>query len=283
MTGAADASVVVGVDESEHSRLALEWAADEARSRASALRIVHAVPIGISRSGRPEPHVDAAARSLADLAAVARGFEGPALTVTTEVVDGLPATVLVEESRSCALLVLGSRGHGGFASVVLGSTAVEVTARADCPVVVVPPATDVRGRFGAVMVGVSSSPGDEPALEFAFARAAQRRSRLVAVQVRDLPTASGGQAALDADHSEAHSAELLERAVAPWQLRFPEVAVDRSSVRGEVVAELAAASGTDTEVVVVGARGRSAVAGVLLGSVSQGLLRHAVVPVVIAR
>ncbi|MEU4607338.1 universal stress protein [Kribbella sp. NPDC023972] len=272
-----------GVDGSEHSRRALEWAAGEARLRGAVLRIVYALPIGLTRSGGPDPHVDAAARGLADLAALARQLDRRPLTVTNDIVDGLPVKVLIEESRHCALLVLGSRGHGGFANLLLGSTAVEVTARTACPVVVVPPGADVRNRSGAVVVGVDDSTGCESALEFAFARAAQRRARLVALQVWNLPRQFSGHSTADVDRVRSDSESLLARAVIPWQDRFPDVIVETRSIEGHVVAELAAVSAAGGEVVVVGGRGRSVVAGAFLGSVSQGLLRHAVVPVAIAR
>ncbi|MGW1339500.1 universal stress protein [Kribbella sp. NPDC002412] len=282
-TNASPTSVVVGVDGSEHSRRALEWAAGEARLRAAVLRIVHALPAGLTSSGRPDPHVDAAARGLSDLAALATRLDRRPLTVTNEVVDGLPVKVLIEESRHCALLVMGSRGQGGFANLLLGSTAVEVTARTACPVVVVPPDADGQNRSGAVIVGVDASAGCEPALEFAFARAAQRRARLVALQAWDLPMQFSGHSEPEIERHRSDSGALLAHAVAPWQDRFPDVPVETRSVRGHVVAELAAASAADGEVVVVGGRGRSVVAGAFLGSVSQGLLRHASVPVVIAR
>ncbi|MFG1812227.1 universal stress protein [Kribbella sp. NPDC049174] len=265
--------VVVGVDGSEHSRRALEWAAGEARLRGAVLHIVHALPFGLSPSGGPDLHVDAATRSLTELAAVARSLDSRPLTVTNDVVDGLPVKMLVEVSRHSALVVLGSRGQGGFANLLLGSTAVEVSARAASPVVVVPPGADVLNRSGDVMVGVDGS-HDEPALEFAFSRASQRWARLVAIHVWDLP---------DGERAEEESDALLARTLTPWQDRFPDVIVETRSIRGQVVAALVAASAAHGEVIVVGGRGRSVLAGALLGSVSQGLLRHAAVPVVIAR
>jgi nucleotide-binding universal stress UspA family protein len=260
---------VVGVDSSDNSRRAVEWAVGEVRLRHAELRIVHALPFGVPRSGAPDPHVEAATRELAELAAHARRIDPELLPVTTEVVDGVPVPVLVEESQHCALLVMGSRGQSGLANLLLGSTAVEVTARAGCPVAVIPRDTDVEHGSGAVMVGVDDSPGCEPALEFAFSRASQRRAHLVAVHVHQT---------MDAGESEA----VLTHATAPWASRFPEVTVERRSLPGQVVAELAAAS-REAEIVVVGGTGRSVVAGVLLGSTGQGLLRHAAVPVVIAR
>lgn len=270
-------SVVVGVDGSEHSRRALAWAAREARFRRAQLRIVHALPVGTSRSGHPDPHVEAAARNLVDLTALARRQDARPLIVTNELLDGLPVKALIEMSRRCALLVLGSRGHGGFANLVLGSTAVEVSARAACPVVVVPPGADVQNRSGAVIVGVDASTDCHTALEFAFSRASQRHSRVVALHV----TASAPPS--DTERDEAESEAMLTSSVARWHQRFPGVAVESRLLRGQAVAELAAASAAEGEVVVVAGRGRSVVAGAFLGSVSQGLLHHSVVPVVITQ
>lgn len=291
MTRVGDASltsVVVGVDGSEHSRRALEWAAAEARLRGAPLDIVHAFPFDVPRAAGPSPYVDAATQSLLDVAAQARQFDAQPLTVSTAVVDGLPSRVLVEESRRCALLVMGSRGYGGFTRLLLGSTAVDVTANAACPVAVIPARDDSSSTLSDVVVGVDESEGSERALEFAFSRAAQRRARLVAVHVWQLPTAYGayGRAELlrtDPDRVEAKAPALLSRALRPWQQRYPQVTVARRAVMGQIVGELAEASRTQGEVVVVGARGRSVLAGTVLGSVSQGLLHHAAGPVVIVR
>jgi nucleotide-binding universal stress UspA family protein len=281
-------SVVVGVDGSEHSRRALEWAAAEALLRSAPLHLVHAFPFDVPRAAGPDPYVEDATQRLRDVAAQARRFDDQPLTVSADVVDGLPSRVLVDESRQCALLVMGSRGHGGFARLLLGSTAVEVTAHAACPVAVIPAGGEVSSRSGDVVVGVDESEGSERALEFAFGRAAQRHARLVAVHVWHLPTAYGtyGRAELlrtDPDRVEAEAPALLSRALRPWQERYPQVAVTRRAVMGQAVAELAEASRTQGEVVVVGARGRSVLAGTVLGSVSQGLLHHAAGPVVIVR
>jgi nucleotide-binding universal stress UspA family protein len=281
-------SVVVGVDGSAHSGRALEWAADEARLRDTPLRIVHAFPFELPRAGGSDPFVDAATQALRDVAARAHRLDHRPLTVSTAVVDGLPTRVLVEESRRCALLVMGSRGHGGFERLLLGSTAVEVTAQADCPVAVVPAGDDVSSRSSDVVVGVDESEGSERALEFAFRRAVQRQVGLVALHVWHLPTAYGAYAGADLlgtdpERVEAEARALLDGMLSRWQARYPQVVVTRRVVRGQVVAELAQASSVQGEVVVVGARGRSVLAGALVGSVSQGLLHHAAGPIVIVR
>jgi nucleotide-binding universal stress UspA family protein len=292
VTQPADASpataVVVGVDGSEHSLRALEWAAHEARLIGAPLHIVHAFPHEFLKAGSADPHVGAAARSLHGLAARLQELDSRPLSVSTEVADGVPTKVLVEESRRAALLVVGSRGHGGFARLLLGSTAVDVTAHATCPVAVIPAGGDLTSRTGDVVVGVDASAGSERALGFAFARASQRQARLVAMHVWQLPAAFGASAEAqllrtDTDHVQAEARALLTDALVPWQEQYPDVAVDARVAMGQTVSELAHASGTEAEVVVVGARGRSALAGMVVGSVSQGLLRHAAGPVVVVR
>lgn len=274
---------VVGVDGSEHSRRALEWAAGEARLRDWPLHLVHALPFDHARrSAGHDPHVADAEVRLRDLAAHARLVGGSRLEVSTEVADGLPTKVLVEQSRHCSLVVLGSRGLGAFERMLLGSTAVEVTARAGCPVAVIP-ATDLVSARETIVVGVDAAAGSEPALRFAFERADDVGAAIAAVHVWDTSTTGPAYAPIHGpDGARADAERLLADALTQWRRRHPHVEVEARAVQGEVVAELTEAS-RRAEVVVVGAHGRSAVAGTMVGSVSQGLLRAAVGPVVVAR
>ncbi|HET7329061.1 MAG TPA: universal stress protein [Nocardioidaceae bacterium] len=283
------AAVVVGVDGSGPGRRALVWATGEAVQRDAPLHIVHAFPFDLMVAPEDDPHVRLASQQLLDVAAHARQLAGEAVEVSSALVDGLPARSLTEESRRCALLVLGTRGHGGFANLLLGSTSVHVTTHAACPVVVVPdretPEQDVPRP---VVVGVDASACSERALEFAFDRATTRGSSVHAVQVWQAPTAYGSYAGVhvlddDADRLEQEAATMLAAAVGPLRERYPRVGVEERVVRGHTVAELAGLSGDAADVVVVGSRGRAALAGMVLGSVSQGLLRHAAGPVVVVR
>jgi nucleotide-binding universal stress UspA family protein len=251
----------------------LEWAAGEARLRGVPLRIVHALPFSVPRGTEPDPSVEGAKAQVQGLAAQAQLLDERPLTVTAEVLDGLPAQALVDESRSSALLVIGTRGHGALTRVMLGSTAVDVTARAMCPVAVIPAGADVTATSGPVVVGVDDSAANDQALGFAFDRAARRNAGVVAVHVHDESEAPGAQGA----------AAVLENAIRPWRVRYPGVAVTEQVVSGAVVAELARALSTHGDVLVVGARGRSVLAGAVLGSVSQRLLHEAPGPVVIVR
>jgi nucleotide-binding universal stress UspA family protein len=139
--------IVVGVDSSRTSLKALRWALEEARMRGAELELVHAFP-------RPElvgmtmvvtlPSDDelreASEQVLADALAAVGGAEG--LTVTQRVGAGGPASVLVESAKDAELLVIGSRGLGGFRGMLLGSVTQQVIAHAPCPVVVLTPDED---------------------------------------------------------------------------------------------------------------------------------------------
>lgn len=282
-------AVVVGVDGSEPSRRALVWAAGEAVQRGVALRVVHSFPFDMMVAPERDPQVRLASQHMLDVADHARHLVDDAVEVTSALLDGVPSKALVDESRRCALLVLGSRGHGGFANLLLGSTSVDVTARAECPVVVVPDREGSDpGSLQPVIVGVDASEGSLRALEFGFARAEAREARLVAVHVWRPPTAYGSYAGASVLHAESDRLEeearaVLAGALARWRERCPAVVVDERVVRGQTVAELAGMSAQNADVVVVGSRGRTALAGMMMGSVSQGLLRHAGAPVVVVR
>ena len=139
--------IVVGVDGSEESQAALNWAYDEARQRGSELDVVHAwtYPYQGPRTGVTEPRdlmeLDAAKALEQTMTRLHRDRAGASAGVTTHahVREGNPADVLVQESKDAELLVVGSRGRGGFASLLLGSVSTAVTHHASCPVVVVRP------------------------------------------------------------------------------------------------------------------------------------------------
>jgi nucleotide-binding universal stress UspA family protein len=149
-------TIVVGVDGSAGARHALRWAAEEARLRGSRLLIVHAWRIGYwgvpgggygSLGGPFDPFngvglsdLHQAAEEL--LEKVTAGLEGEAEGVEIErrVVEGSAPELLVDAAAEADLLVVGSRGHGGFAGLLLGSVSQQCAHHASCPVVIVPPA-----------------------------------------------------------------------------------------------------------------------------------------------
>ncbi|MCF2533595.1 universal stress protein [Yinghuangia soli] len=140
---AATPTVVVGVDGSEHSQAALEWAFEEAARRGAVLAAVRVV-----RPISPYTAVPAAMTGRAELAEALAGWKAryPDVTVRTEVAFGHPVRVLADAAAQALCLVVGSRGLGGFKGMLLGSVGNGVLHHAHCPVVVVPTTAGEAGR-----------------------------------------------------------------------------------------------------------------------------------------
>ncbi|SBT65991.1 Nucleotide-binding universal stress protein, UspA family [Micromonospora sediminicola] len=282
--------VVVGVDGSATALDAVRVAAREAAFRHRPLRVVHAFIWPLTRAPlTPAPGAPAGAglrnqaeRCVAEAVAEA-GKVAPDVPVTGVVVDGAPAAVLVEESRRATLMVLGHRGLGGFAGLLIGSVTLQVSARAHCPVLV------TRGEAradGPVVVGVDGSAHSGVAVGFAYEEAARRGAPLVVVHAWLYPTPIGPgdivPLVYDPEALAEESRRILAEAVAGWSERYPDVEVRQRSVRGAPARVLVEQSAS-AQLVVVGAHGRGALAGLLLGSVSHAVLHHAHAPLVIAR
>ncbi|SCE72991.1 Nucleotide-binding universal stress protein, UspA family [Micromonospora coriariae] len=281
-----DAEILVGYDGSTDASVALNWALDEAAHSGQPVRLAYVfewltvagwVGPGVAPGVWPD---DTARRQVEELvrdAAAQAAAAHPGITVTGEVYDGPPALVLQERSAEAGLLVLGSRGHGGFGGLLVGSTAVAVAAHGHCPVVVVRDGaggapSDASG--GPVAVGVDGSEPSLVALGFAAERAAQRRLPL---RVLHAWTQGPGGAAGAPDERAA-----VEQALEPWRRTYPDLAVTVDLVPGSPAAMLIEAS-RDARLVVAGSRGRGGLAGMLLGSVSQQLIQHAHCPVAVVR
>ncbi|WP_199807019.1 MULTISPECIES: universal stress protein [unclassified Streptomyces] len=285
--------VIVGVDGSASSLAAAEVAAREARSRGAGLRVVHAIvpPTALVSSGASHPGPpEGDQRNRADVL-VAEAVEraraaAPDVDVRHVVVAAEPLTVLEAQSRNADLMVVGSRGRGGFVGLLVGSNAVHLAAHGSCPVLVVrePPHSD-----GPVVLGVDGSPAGRRAVDFAFAEAAVRDAPLVALHCwtawSGTMPASQEAATPYANPSEALAEEaerVLSKALAGPQERHPGVTVRPRVVHGGTRETLIEAS-RSAQLVVVGTRGRGGFAGLLLGSVSQAVLHHAHCPVAVVR
>ena len=130
--------IVVGVDRSAGARAALRFALDEARLRQATLRAVHAIRSfgsypSLESGGSDVRTLHRAAEDLIEDAMSEVTAEGEDVEIERRVVEGAPGAVLVEESRDADLLVVGSRGHGGFP----GSVSQQCAHHAECPVVIV--------------------------------------------------------------------------------------------------------------------------------------------------
>ncbi|MER7756788.1 universal stress protein [Kitasatospora sp. NPDC097643] len=267
--------VVVGVDPSEPNRAAVDWAAEEASRRRADLRLVHA------RDGGADP--DEAQTLDREWVRVAAQY--PEVTVTAELVDGPPREALTGSAAGAALLVVGARGSGGFARLLVGSTSLHAAAHAPCPVVVVHHAPGaVGGAEGGVVVGVEGRDEESPVLAYAFETAQRQSLPLVVLHAWSNPLVMGPghevPPVYEKEHVEAEHQRLLTEVLAGWRGRFPGVAVTTSVVRSGAAKELVAAA-SGHRLVVVGRRGKPSGPLGRLGSTSQAVVQHAECPVVV--
>jgi len=289
-------AVVAAVDGSESARHAALWAAAEADRRHLQLRLVNAVKIPVVpyTGGRiaDQGYVDVLVQNGRD---TVKGITAdvteihPDLEVRSDVVIADPVATLLAESESAAMMVLGSRGLGGFTGILVGSTAIALVAHGHCPVAV------IRGRTpdgvppagGPVVVGVDGSPASAAAVEWAFEEASLRGTDLVAVHTwteyaSDSAYAYARQFVLDWDGIEAKQREILAERLAGWEEKYPDVIVRRIVTRDRPVSALLEQS-AEAQLLVVGSRGHGGFTGMMLGSTSQALIYHATCPLLVAR
>lgn len=288
------APVIAAVDGSEDSLRAMEWAADAARRRAAPLRVVHVRQYAawgqadVLVAGPPEAEVD----PVLDEVRTRLADHAPE-TVEYLALEGAPGAVLPELGVDAQLMVLGSRGRGGFASLLLGSNSLAAARDAECPVVVVPPpGREVHGDGPAepgprVVVGLNVDSPDEATLSFAFAEAALRGARVQAIAAYPWPLqtwSAPGQLVPPMPDEEAIANEtrtLAEGFLAPHRERHPSVRADAEALPGDAAGNLVAAS-RDAELVVVGRHRRHLLAPArMMGSVTQAVLLHAASPVAV--
>jgi len=282
--------VVAGVDGSPSSLVAAEHAARAALLRSRPLLLVHGylhplgygVPLNPYDLGVPAPSAEAQKmleRTAADLAE-----RWPGLSVEVRQVAGGPGATMVEESRRADLVVVGSRGLGGFVGLLLGSVGAQVAAHAHCPVLVVRPDEQPIDMDAPVLVGVDGSEASRLAAGYGAAEATLRKVPLVLVHVgppgEDRATPEEVEESQAAYQAEA--VRLLADASAAVRAEYPDLVVREHPVRAAGAAQgLIEASGT-ASLLVVGTRGRHGFTGLLLGSVSQAVIQHAHCPVLVA-
>ena len=289
--------VIAAVDGSDDSLRALDWAVDAARRRRAPLRVVHVRQYAawaqpdVLVAGPPapddDPVLDDVRERLADIA------DRPVVEYLA--LEGAPSAVVPELGSSAQLLVLGSRGRGGFASLLLGSNGMAAARDAECPVVVVPrPDREVHDDEGMaaepgprVVVGLQVDAPDEATLAFAHTEAGLRGARLQVVAAYQWPLqawAVPGELVppiVDQDAVENETRTLAEGFLAPHRKRHPDVPVDIHAAPGDAAGHLVAAS-KDAELVVVGRHRRRLLAPArMMGSVTQAVLLHAASPVAV--
>ena len=281
--------VVVGLDGRQPGRVALDWAIDEARWRRAPLRLLHATPMPL-RGRAPELPSEVAAgdeqsaRILDEAVDRVRALS-PATPVSTSPGRGNAAVMLVEASKDASCVVVGARTRGALASAFLGSTSVDVAAHAAAPVVVVRQLPVVRPNRPGVVVGSDGSALSTAAIAEGFRQADERGLTLTVVHAWFLDPGMGLaalqsedalRAAGDAEHA------LAAEALAGWSEKYPDVLLRHHVINAHPVQALVEHS-DGAELVIVGSRGRGGFGGLLMGSVSQGVLHHAHCPVMVVK
>ena len=287
---ASSRPVVAAVDGSERSRRAAHVAADEARLRDAPLHLVTALPWGSlgvvtpppPGTDLPEALLRSAEEVLQEVAAELAPTVGDG-GVTWAVMERTAVDALHDMSARARLLVLGSRGVGGVAGLVIGSTATAVVAAAECPVLVLPDDTSVMvSARRSVVVGVEGRVGDEEVLSFAFEEAVARGTDLIAVHTwQDVRLEASYEAIsplVDWDSVRADEERVLAEALAGWRDKHPDVVVREVLLRDKTARGLLAAALT-AEVLVVGHRRRNRLAN--LGSTTHGVLHRASCPLAV--
>jgi nucleotide-binding universal stress UspA family protein len=282
------APVVVGIDDMDQSPHALELAGHEAELRAAPLWIAHAYhrapPLAVAALGgeaREEPALESAPEPLAGALKQVHA-DHPGLQVRSYALSGPPASELAALAQDASLLVLGHRGRGGFAGMLLGSFALRTVAHARCPVAV---ARGARRAMKRVLVGidVDDDEGGQAQLRFAFDETVMRGADLVVLHTWE----DQGYFFHDpiGDYTRDHLTALvgdhdrrLEAMLEPWRHAHPDVAVEVVVEGGSAARHLVDAS-AHADLLVIGARLRRDGDGMRLGGLAYSLLHHARCPV----
>ncbi|MEU7641767.1 MULTISPECIES: universal stress protein [unclassified Streptomyces] len=280
--------LVVGVDGSDAGLRALDWAVDEAALHGLPLRLVHA-----SRWERYEgvappesaPAEQAMADRLVASAADRAARRNPEVEVSVQVLADDAVTALLREAPYATAVVLGCKGRGEFADLLLGSVSLSVAARARHPVVVVRgDRAGLDSSHDRVLLGIGDTAKGSPAVRFAFREAEARGCALDAIRAWHCPAHEsadrGGHDAGPEHHAEQRASELVDAAVEAEAAAHPTVHVRRTTVEGPAHRVLVRRSAA-ADLLVLGARHRHGHFGLQLGRVGHAALHHAACPVAV--
>jgi nucleotide-binding universal stress UspA family protein len=282
--------LVVGVDGSDSSLEAVDWAVDEAYRHGIPLRLVYAslwerYEGTMPAFGPRRPDEQVLAEHIVAAAAERARLRHPEVKTSADVLAEEPESALLREGRSAFALVTGHRGRGELAGLLLGSVGLEVAARAQCPVIVVRGAQpNVRGTFHRVVLGVGEAAEGSAAVAFAFREAGVRGGKLDAVHawrwpafgLPDVPVVQG----YAPDPYLRKAEQVLDDTLRAPARDHPGVTVRREALEGPAREALLGAAVT-ADLLLVGARRRDGSFGMQLGPVNHAVLHHASCPVAV--
>ncbi|MEO8697936.1 MAG: universal stress protein [Acidimicrobiales bacterium] len=286
-------TIVVGIDGSEGSRSALAWAWEEARRAPDATVVAVAAWLSSVPASSPwfvgyDLPLDLTEITAADLEATISAVAGERNDVEIErrIVCGSASAVLIAEGAVADMLVVGSRGLGGFKGLLLGSVSHQVVTHAPCPTVIVPRIEehDVSAAPTSIVVGVDGSSNSTAALQWAARRASASGATVHAVYVWRFPPIAVAPVPLGMG---VPPPEIIEKAAAEELAGFIAAAELPGDVRvvptireGSPAAVLLEES-RHADLLVVGARGHEGFVGLLLGSVATAVAHHATCPIAV--
>ena len=280
-------TIVVGVDGAWRRTGAVDWALDQALRSGAELRLVHVVDDRFAQlAALSSQATGPQAQELVNTVRDSLHQQDAGAVITADAMAGTPGAVLADVARSASLMVVGRRGVGAFARLLIGSTSENAVNHADVPVVVLPNLWDPNKHvYGPVVAGVDIANPSTAALEFAFTAAAERKVRLHLVHFWDLPAGYVWDALYTMEEPKAwrqRCEAMFNDIVDTWSSKYPEVVVEPGIWQGHPVEGIVdAAADFDAQLIVVGGRRHNRLTGLVLGSVARGVLHHATRPLAV--
>lgn len=276
--------IVVAVDGSQRNRSAVAWAAHEAATFGCEVVLVTALQDHVVS----RPHFSVRSQDqetldmLADVRAQVRHIVDEQ-TVQTRAVAGAPVEVLLDQAADARLVVVGKRGLGGFARVLVGSTSIALAGRSPVPVAIIPDGWDPTAHEGRpVVLGIDPFKPDHKPIHLAFRRARRLGVPLVAVHGWEIPTMFSWDADVVTGAAAEHQQEAAARydeLLAEWTERFPEVVVRPMRQHKHPAAAILEAA-EEAQLVVLGRHEAGMFGGFAVGSVARAVLHYAETPVI---